>query len=275
MTESEKKPPLKFRTHAPVVVTIGGREIALRIKRQDVGEFAAFDRLWWRAINGEADRLILVRRPGEEMERQPRVVLSAQKVDEYRAAVEIIAVAGADAETVPKLIAMVLAILNDVEPREDFVIPDDEIKRRRLLEMTDQERANYERVKKADSEAFETAVRDGLHKFVRVVPGQIALEDEDGQTVDVTTGDQLAQCIGGEPGLLFRLLLEIRRANTLGDDEKNASGSRSTSSSSSNERDLKVTGAPPAVAATADLPGSVMTADATAPATSLSGSTAT
>ncbi len=269
-------PKLQFHTYAPATITIGGHEIALLIKRQSVQEFAAFDRLFFRAMNNEADRLILVRRPGEEMARQERVVLSADRVAAYQASITLIE--GSDLASMPDVVAQLLAlvrqILGEVQPNEAWAIDDEEIKRRRRLEMTEQERANYERVQKADQEAFEAAVLQGVTDFIRVVPGQITLQDEDtGAVSDVTTGAQLLRCIGSESGVLFRLLLLIRTANTLGDQEKNASGSRSTSNSSSSARDPKATGELPQIAASAAPLVSVTTGAVTQTVPSPSGST--
>ncbi len=269
-------PKLQFHTYAPATITIGGNEIALLIKRQSVQEFAAFDRLFYRAMNNEADCLILVRRPGEEMARQERVVLSADRVAAYQASITLIE--GSDLASMPDVVAQLLAlvhqILGEVQPNEAWAIDDEEIKRRRRLEMTEQERANYERVQKADREAFEAAVLQGVTDFVRVVPGQITLRDVDtGVVSDVTTGAQLLRCIGSDGGVLFRLLLLIRTANTLGDQEKNASGSRSTSSSSSSARDPKATGEPPQIAASAAPLVSVTTGAVTQTVPSPSGST--
>lgn len=272
------EPKLEFGTYEPATLTIAGVEIALRIKRQDVGEAADFDRLFFRAMNPEADRLILVRRPGEEMERVERVVLSADRVNAYRASVALIQAAQTGtleaATAAAESVAMIAnQILNEIQPSEQFVIDDEEIKRRRRLEMTDQERANYERVQAADRAAFEANVRKGLDAYVRVVPGQITLVDEDtGERVDVRTGAQLSRCIGSENGLLFRLLLLIREVNTLGDRAKNGSGSHSISSSSSSGRDPKASGAPPAAAPTVAPPDSATTAAVTPSEPSPSGS---
>ena len=269
------KPPLQFRTYAPASITIAGHPIALRIKRQNINEFAEFDRLWHRAFVREADRLVIVRRPGEEQERRSQIGLSVERQTGYAAALQIIEASPSEKveEVVAKLVKLCRQILTEVTFSEDWLIPDAEIKRRRMLEMTDQERVNYDRAVAEDQAAFEAAVHKGLKDFVRVVPGQIAIEDEAGQTVEVTTGEQLEQCIGSEPNVLFEILLEIRRANTLSDLEKNGSGSPSTSSLSSSERDLKAHGAPPAPAEAAATTDSATTAGATLLETSASGST--
>lgn len=270
-----QKKPLQFRTYAPATITIAGHEIELRIKRQNLNEFAAFDRLWWRAFVKEADRFVLVRRPGEEQEREVRAGLTAEQQSGFVSALDRIeASTDETAENkVPQLLMLSRQILVAATTNEPFVIADAEIRRRRLLEMTDQERANYDRAVAADEAAFEAAVRKGLKEFVRVAPGQIAVETEDGATIEVLTGEQLLEhCIGSEANVLFDILLKIRAANTLADLEKNDSGSPSTSSPSSSERDPKVHGEPPAAAVTAAAKDSATTAAAMPPVTSPSGS---
>lgn len=264
-----------IRTWEPVTVTIAGRPTTLKIKRQTLKEFSNFDRLFARAMNAESDRLVMVRRPGDEMERRERVVLSAQRVSDYQSALDIIETLATEPTTdrMKELITLARTILAEVQPNEHFVIEDDEIKRRRILELTDQERANYERLKQADNESFEQAAMEGLSKYVRVVPGQISIEDDEtGEITDVTTGEQLQRALSTSWELI-QILLAIKRANTVTDQEKNESGSPSTSKTSSSERDPKATGESPVVAGSAGPLGSATTGDATPSATTPSGST--
>lgn len=264
-----------IRTWEPVTVMIAGRPTKLKIKRQTLKEFSHFDRLFARAMNAESDRLVMVRRPGDEMERRERVVLTAQRVSDYQSALDIIETLATEPTTdrMKELITLARTILAEVQPNEHFVIEDDEIKRRRILELTDQERANYERLKQADNESFEQAAMEGLSKYVRVVPGQISIEDDEtGEITDVTTGEQLQRALSTSWELI-QILLAIKRANTVSDQEKNESGSPSTSNTSSSERDPKATGESPAVAGSAGPLDSATTVDATPSATTPSGST--
>lgn len=285
MTSDTPAPPILFRTWEPATIALGARTLRLRVKRMTVDEFAEFDRLFYRVMQRDADRMVLVRRPGEEQERISSVVVSQEQVDGFYATLEMLSQAGTThiarraeqtitpTERAKQLHLLCEAILGAIQPNERFVIEDEEIRRRRLLEMNEHERHNYERMLAEDRAAFETAVCKGLHAFVRVEPGQLSLENEVGEVEDVTTGAQLELCLGAFPDHLFRVLMAIRSANALSDDEKNGSGSPSPSESSSNERGPKTPGASSTPAETAVPTPSATTAGATGRAKKPSGGT--
>jgi hypothetical protein len=243
---------LRVRRFEPASVTLSsGREIRLKVKRLDVGESADFDRLFSRAMTRESDRLLLARRPGEELDREVRSAISSEDLEHFTASAAILGqLRKAGKESIDAIAGQAIdvlhALLKAVAPTERFVLPDEEIRRRRYLQLTDAERTTYDRLKSEDEQAFEGCVREALERFVRVEPGQIELEDEDadGQVTvtDVTNGLQLASVMGGEGGALVSILLIIKAKNRLSDDEKKASGSRSTSKSSSSAPDQTAPG---------------------------------
>jgi hypothetical protein len=239
---------LRIRRYEPATIRLLlGREIRVRVKRLDVSENADFERLFQRVTMRESDRILLARRPGEELDREVRSAISSEDLEHFTASAAILGqLRKAGKESIDAIAGQAIdvlhALLKAVAPTERFVLPDEEIRRRRYLGLTDSERASYERLKGEDEQAFEACVREALDRFVRVDPGQIELEDDAGTVTDVTTGTQLASCMGGEGAALVAILMTIRAKNRLTDDEKKDSGSRSTSTSSSSAPDQTAPG---------------------------------
>lgn len=279
-TEPASTPPPEtvpvLRTWEPRTITLNGRPLHLLIKRQRVNEAADFDRLYFRAMHPEADRLIMIRKPGDEQAMVERAVLSIDRLAAYREALRFIEGAAGEAapeEVATKLALLVREILTAVEPNEVYVISDAEIVRRRRLEMTDDQRRTYDALRQKDDEAFQVAVQTALYEYVRVPAGQLKL-DEDGSLTEVTTGRHLELCLGGQVHKLLEVLALVRAVNVLGDDEKKGWRSRSTSSTGVSEPRPIPTGAPSAPVTPAASTASA-TPEAVAPpaATSPSGST--
>jgi hypothetical protein len=113
-----------------------------------------------------------------------------------------------------------------------FVIPDDEIMRRRLAEMTPEDRATYE---KADA---------ALTDYVTVEEGEIEIT-ENGVPRWLTTGAELVEFFGARQAVLRNVLAEVYLQNTASDALKNVWRSRLGSGDSSLERDPEANGARP------------------------------
>lgn len=243
--------------------------IDVEVKRLTIDEQATYDRLFWRAIGPEAERVVLVRRPGEEQERTSGSAISAARLAELL--MQLPALEQAPADALPVL----RTVLDELVPTDQFLIPDDEIRRRRLIEMTDGERARYERLRADDSEAYARYLSEGLRKFVKVPPGQLEYVDEHGVVTPVTNGEQLALCYGSRPEVLRQISFAIRAVNEMTEAQKKGWRSRSASSSFSPERGLIVTGdglAP--IAEPVDRSGSVTSAAVMPTETAPSGLTA-
>lgn len=243
--------------------------IRVFVKRLTVDEATKFDRLFWRGVSNEAERLVLVRRPGEEQERQTMAAISSERLETLKNDLSTL-------ESSPEAAFGVLRdLLAELAPTDQFIVPDEEIRRRRLLEMTDAERTRYELVRKQDAEAFGLFLSDALQHFVRVEAGQIEFIDDKEVTVDVLNGEQLAMCYGARPDILRNISMAIRAHNELTDAAKKDWRSRSASNSSSKERDPKATGGSSApIAAPAVVSDSVMTEAATPIESRSSGQTA-
>jgi hypothetical protein len=243
-----------------------GRPLQITIRRQTVSEWAAFDRQFWKVVNRETNRLLLVRRPGEEQERVVQSAISAEQLAHFEAQLtELQSPEGLALEPLvraTRAIAISVALMAAVQPNERYIISDDEICRRRLLELPDSQREVFETLKKRDDAAFETCITDAFPKFITVPAGQITLE-WDGAERDVTTGADLLLCLGSHPDALFEILLAIRSVNALEADAKNESRSRSISTLGSTSSDRTAVGEKPETAApSANSPDSATTAAA-------------
>jgi hypothetical protein len=246
--------------------------IEISVKRLTVQESATFDRLFWRGVSPEAERLVLVRRPGPEQDRASDVAITSARLEALRQEATTLEQTGASAWP------LLTSLLSELIPTDQFVVPDEEIRRRRLVEMTDGERARYDRLRAEDAEAYGRFLSEALGQFVRVVPGQLAFE-EDGEIRDVLDGEQLAKCYGARTNILQQIALAIRAINEMTDAQKNDWRSRSDSSISSTGRDRAETSRPVTgtssapTAAPVDRSDSATTVGATPTADSLSGAT--
>jgi hypothetical protein len=244
-----------FRSHETVpikaVVLGDGGPLQISIRRQTLTEFAKFDRLFWKVINTEARRVLLVRRPGEERERAIESAISTDALAHFEA--QLTDLQSADglaldpAERATRAIGIAIALMGTVQPNERYAIDDEEICRRRLLELSDAQRAAYDTLKQRDDEAFEKCLQHAV-TFIDVPAGQLRVEQA-GETRPVTTGADLLLCIGRLPDALWEVLMAIRSVNALEDDAKNGSRSRSTSTLGSTSSDRTVPGDKPGTTA--------------------------
>lgn len=104
---------------------------------------------------------------------------------------------------------------------EVYAIPDTEIQRRRLLAMTDEDRAAYER-ERADEEAFQAAFLIGaVRDYVTVAPDVVLqMEDDAGATQRVVSGADLVRVFGGQPMILGALARAVHTENMLTPEQK-------------------------------------------------------
>jgi hypothetical protein len=125
-----------------------------------------------------------------------------------------------------------------------FVIPDDEIMRRRLAEMTPEDRATYEKADAAAEDFAESFVKRALTDYVTVEEGEIEIT-ENGVPRWLTTGAELVEFFGARQAVLRNVLAEVYLQNTASDALKNVWRSRLGSGDSSLERDPEANGARP------------------------------
>lgn len=115
-----------------------------------------------------------------------------------------------------------------------YVIPDGEIRRRRLVEMTPDERAAYEQADEADVKAIAAFCREQIAAHVWVAPGvALSIEDEQGDARAVKTGADLVAVFAGNLDMLMTLTRAIYEENTLSPEKKRILRARFASSSSS------------------------------------------
>jgi len=157
-------------------------------------------------------------------------------------------------------------------------VPDVEIRRRRLAEMTDEQREAFEREEEAVEARIAAFHRDAITEHVWVKPGvRLVVEDESGETRDVRSGADLLAVFGGNVTTLKALSDAVFEENTLSAEAKKKSRSLSASMSSSPASPPTAAGAAPAgTAAAAEPKGSAVSAGVTdVPGPSPSGSTGT
>lgn len=148
---------------------------------------------------------------------------------------------------------------------EVYAIPDAEITRRRLVEMTPEARAEYER-ERAEEETFQVEFLTSTVRDHVWVDPSVALRIEHettGELEAVTTGADLVRVFGGNPMVLGALARAVHDENSLTPEQKKRRRSRSSSTPGSSKP--KADGPTPAVTADAAAPaGSVPSAPAPA-----------
>jgi hypothetical protein len=114
------------------------------------------------------------------------------------------------------------------------VIPDEEIRRRRLLEMNAEERAKFEELDAADERFIVDFCAKAIAEHVWVKPGiRLMLEDAQGVQRQLTTGQDLVEAFAGNATLQRALVNAIEEENALSAEEKKRSRLRSALSTSS------------------------------------------
>jgi len=96
--------------------------------------------------------------------------------------------------------------------------------------------------------------REAFELYVRVIPGELYDEDDEGHAIPVLTGGHFADVFGGQP-VIATVLMRIWTENRLSDAQKKTLSWRSTSATGSSETPLPAgPGETPAPAATAAAP---------------------
>jgi hypothetical protein len=267
-----------LRPYHPTTFTLGEREIRIRVKRFSLDDMARFDRLE-AALEPQMDRLLLVRKTAEELERAVPTEAQTDERDALLADINRLAERFGPArdEAAADAIALLRILTLRVMPVETYRIPDEEIRRRRQRELTEAERAEVERLEQVYRDAATELARVVVRDYVTVEPGQLVMVDDQDERTSVTTGEQLLTCFGGRLDVMRQLVAAVRRENILTDEQKKDWRSRFGSTRSSASRDQAVSGLRPDVAAApAEPEGSVSPVAATGVSeTSRSGSMAT
>lgn len=142
----------------------------------------------------------------------------------------------------------------------------DEVRRRRLVEMTVEEREQFERAAADDEKFAQGFCREQIAAHVWVHPDvDLQLQDEGGNLRPVRTGADLVAVFGGNFSMLMTLTAAILLENTLSPEKKRALRLRSASRSSSDAPPPSTGDAPAATAAPVALPASASAADASGP----------
>lgn len=157
--------------------------------------------------------------------------------------------------------------------REVFVIDDDEIRQRRLREMSPEARAQFDAMALAEADASYDFLVGTVRQFVRVAPGQtpVLFEPADGDPVrEIQSGEDLVAVLGGDWRRLRTLATAVWAENNLSGALKKGFRSRSASSTSSAEPGTAAPGQrPDGIAAPAAPEASVATEAATAPSATI------
>jgi hypothetical protein len=215
--------------------------VRLRIDRLNVRDATAFHRDFWRVDQPMSEQALRFRKPDELETRpkaRPRSPAEIAAVEAlYRLRERVDADLGRDVD-------IALEAFPDQPDGEEFVVTDTEIRRRRLAEMTADERDTWNRqVAEDDAFAFEFLQRAVKH--VRVEPGQVFIEEEDGTKREVTDGAELVELFGSDPQVRRQVVWAVWFENNATDELKNALRSQLDSGGSSNERDQAAVGLRP------------------------------
>lgn len=139
--------------------------------------------------------------------------------------------------------------------REEHVIPDEEVERRRLEEMTSETRAAYEAASAADDAFMAAFCSEAIEKHIWLPPGvTLKVVAEDDRAEVVADGKGIVTAFGGNLSMLVRLTKAIHRENTLAPEAKKVLRSLSDlTASSPKPRDVAAVGGetPAAIATTA------------------------
>lgn len=186
-----------------------GALLPVRIKRFTVAEMQAFQRGFSRLSDPPSKRAIFRKPDGDEQEKTTQTVVTKKAAPD-----------GTVTETAREVL--------------EYQIPDSEITRRRLQEMTPDQRAAYEQAERED-EAFVLAFASESIAAYTWVPTHVTLEVEqdDGTTTTSKTGADLVTVFGGNLAMLIRLTAAIHAENALSAELKKVLRSPSASTPSS------------------------------------------
>lgn len=227
-------------------VDLDGRDLRIRIARFSVDDLAEYSKLEAAMSQRREDRVLLVRRTPEELE---RIVPTETQIDEHAElletakALEAKAIDAKQDAFITEVFGFLRSVVARLTPVERYRIPDDEIRRRRDQDLTPAQRAELETYRNEEQAAADAFMQFVIGKFVTVEEGQIEVEDPDDTWRPLTAGADLLRFYGGRLDLLRQLMQAVRRENLMTEEEKNVWRSRSGSTRSSGERG-PVTGGP-------------------------------
>lgn len=197
--------------------------LKVSIKRMTSDECAAFKRAYAQVLEPPSQRRVLVRKEGEETAQQAadHALLTAAQDN-------LVTLIGGDAER--DLLAKPVALALLAVPREAaYVIPDLEIAQRRYREFSDAERQAFDAERQAEQEAERAFYLAEVPKYLEIDAGQMDVEEENGTTRPVTSGQQYVELFGARLDLLKSAAHVCLMANTLDDTTKKTFGSLSAS----------------------------------------------
>ena len=115
-----------------------------------------------------------------------------------------------------------------------FVLPESEIRRRRISEMSPDDYATLLEQESQEEAYSNEVLRETICSYVTIPAGQgVRVETASGQYEDVCTGPQIMEAFGQNAGILLRLYQEVHHQNTLTGSAKNELRLASASASSS------------------------------------------
>ena len=269
---------LLVRNYYPATVQIDGADIKIRVHRLSATEFRAWAKAFDAVNDPPSERALTVRDPAREDEQAKQLVPRAWTEAETAAAE---AIAQLEPFVIDMRIAAAMPALKALIPAEpgdeEFVMPDAEVRKRRLAEMTPEQRAAWDVLDAADEQRAADFIIDTISRYVTVEAGEIEQEGEDGTVTALTSGADVVRFFGGHASALRSLVGCVREENTLSTALKNALRSARDSRRSSDAADLDPVGAKPdAPVPPVESGDSAATADVTASiADAPSGSTET
>lgn len=163
----------------------------------------------------------------------------------------------------------------DEQEKDDtgaFKVSDERVLERRLVEMSDEERARYDAMDAAEETFAREFLRESISIYITVESGEL-FEEKDGKDEPIINGVDLVRLYGARRDVLSALLNAIWSENTLSAHEKKALRSLSDLKRSLTERALVAVGTKPeTIAPSVDAPVFVETGAATESTAALSGS---
>lgn len=171
-----------------------GETFRIRVRRFTVAQLQAFHRGFVRLTSPTAARFIFRKPEGDE---QAMREIQAQVDEQGRV-------------TAPA--------------RSEHVVPDAEIERRRLEEMTVETRAAYDAASLADDEFMAQFCSQAITDFITVDPTGPPVDTvrDNGESLRVQSGADLVEAFGGNLSMLVRLTRAIHQENTLSPEAKKA-----------------------------------------------------
>lgn len=212
-------PSLTIPRRHPMVLLVDGAAIRVSVKRLTADEAGAFRRAWAAILDPPSKRTVLVRKDGEELATRPvdhALVTSAQQA--------LQTLIGDDPARDQAAGPIALALL--AVPRDrTYEVPDAEIAERRYRELSESARAAYDAARECEVDAERAFYLSVIPDYLAIDAGQIAVEEVNGTTTPVTTGQQFVEVYGARLDLLRAAASVILGANTLDDTAKKAYGS--------------------------------------------------